>query len=458
MASLAEIEKSYYKAIEAARLNEATEVGTGELAPLYPRGSFERWVRKIDIYDLEKYQADFYLDEEILKAFGEYRHKVASELSKCFEYEGIQFKGQVRNIGSCYDGSKVGRMNEVDSLYVLEENNILVEESDRDGFYRVFLKNNSSKCEILPRTIRNRFADEYGKIISRLSLPCCLQHGGYNSSRYSGLRYNGPAATSQFLTNDNSLLTWDMTPTFSLPKSDVMYDKVREIIQPIIKMTKEKMMDIIDIHLIPDAAENIWRLSTAQMEADILRSLSSIAPVKQALSYSKVICASLKKWNAQNGRMGEQCGQDIVKELDRNSLCTNNEANEWLKRKMRYCHIWIPPKKRKLHSEDQKGYISINTAAVKHILLCVALEQPDAFSAEKNTELVIKLMKMVFNTLGNPSQFSSPHAFMPGSSIQHLSILPSQAARKTQLALDTKEQCRTLVSKAMTMVGQDNNP
>ena len=57
---------------------------------------------------------------------------------------------------------------------------------------------------------------------------------------------------------------------------------MRKIIQPIIKMTKDKMMDIMDINLIPDAVENLWRLSTAQMEADILRSLSSVAPLKQA--------------------------------------------------------------------------------------------------------------------------------------------------------------------------------
>ncbi len=239
-------------------------------------------MRKIDIYDLEKYQADFYLDEEIVKAFGEYRYTVASELWKCFEYDGTQFKGHVRNIGSCHDGSKVGRMNEVDSLYVLEEDNILVEESERDGFYRVFLKKDSTKCEIFPRSIRNQFANAYEKIISRLPLPLCLQHGGYNSPRYSGLRYNGPAATSQFLIKGKSLLTWDMTPTFSLPKCHGIYDEMRKIIQPVIKMTKDKMMDIMDINLIPDAVENLWRLSTAQMEADILRSLSSVAPLKQA--------------------------------------------------------------------------------------------------------------------------------------------------------------------------------
>ncbi len=455
MATLAEIERSYYRAIASTKLSEVTADDSKDFSPPYSRESFERWVRKIDIYDLERYQADFYLDEEIVKSFGEYRHTVASRLSKCFEYDGIQIKGHVRNIGSCHDGSKVGQMNEVDSLYVLDGDNIIVEESDRDGFYRVFLEKDSIKHEIPPRYIRNQFADAYEQLVSSLPLPFCLEHGGCNFPRYSGLRYNGPAATSQFLTNDESLLTWDMTPVVSLPRCHRIYSEVREIIQPIIKMTKDKMIDIFDIHLIPDAIENLWRLSTAQMEADILRSLSSVAPLKQALSYCKVICSRLKKWNASNSKMEEKRNPDILRELDEycKLLDTNIETIERFNQTMRYYHIWMLPEKRKLHNEDEKGYISINTAAVKHILLCVALKQPEAFAAETNMECVIELIKLVFSTLQDPSQFSSPHAFLPGASIQHLSVLASQAARKTELALGTKEQCKTIVSKAITMVG-----
>ncbi len=463
MARLAEIETSYYTATKAAKLSEREDSDVRFLPKsLYVKETFEQWTRTIDIYDLEKFQADFSLDEEIVDAFGKYRHKVASELSKSFQYDKTKFKSQVRNIGSCHDGSKVGRMNEVDSLFILEGDNIIVEESDRDGFYRIFLKQGREKCEILPQTIRKQFADAYEKVISRLPLPDCLRHGGYISPRYSGLRYNRPAATSQFLTKENYLLTWDMTPTFCLPGDHTKDDEVNKIIKPIIKVIKEKMLDIY-IHLIPDAGENLWRLSTAQLEADILRILPSVTPIKQALSYCKVLCSKLKKWNAQNGTrlslQDEQCDLDVVKELYEccKELDPNSKTIEGLNQKMRYCHVWIPPEKQNQLNEDEKGFISINTAAVKHILLSFALEQQEAFSAEKCTELVIKLMKMVFDTLGNISQFSSPHAFLRGASIQHFSVLASQAARNTDLALNTKEQCRTLVSNAMTMVGEGNN-
>ncbi len=150
---LAEIETFYYSATKAAKLNER-KYSDVKCLPLYIKKKFERWARTIDIYDLEKFQADFSLDEEIVNTFGEYRHRVASELSKSFQYDKTKFKSQVRNIGSCHDGSKVGLMNEVDSLFVLEGYNIIVEERDRDGFYRVFLIWGRGKCEILPQSIR----------------------------------------------------------------------------------------------------------------------------------------------------------------------------------------------------------------------------------------------------------------------------------------------------------------
>ncbi len=413
----------------------------------------------MDIYDLEKHKANFWPDEEIVKAFGQYRRDVAAELGKCFKYDGIQLRGQLRNIGSCHDGSKVGRMNEADSLYVMDEENILIEETQTQGLYRIFWTNDlATNCEITPQCIRNQFADVCCKLVSVLPLPDCLRHGGYNSPDYSGLRYNGPAATAQFLTEGHSLLTWDMTPTFCLPSDHPIHGELRKLIQPIIQKNKDKMVDTIDIHLIPDPAENLWRLSTAQMEADILRILSPVAPLKQALSYCKVLSANLKKWTAAHGRLHtlewDDSNLDIVKELDEYSKGSSQmkEANERLSQALRHAHIWIPPEKREMYNEDQKAYVSINTAAVKHILLAAALEQPEAFSPQENTEIVIELMKRVFHSLGNPTRFSSPHTFLPGSNIPHLSVLASQAPNKALMALNVKEQCRFLMERAMTVV------
>ena len=459
MATLEEIEKSYYKAIQATTLSEANDYAT-DVTPLYPKDAFRQWARKVDIYDLEKHKADFSLDEEIVKAFGQYRRDVATQFGKYFEFDDIQLKGQIRNIGSCHDGSKVGRMNEADSLYILDTDNILVEETHSHGIYRIFWTSDSAtKCEILPRSIRHQFADAFCNVVSGLTLPECLRHGGYKSPDYGGLRYNGPAATAQFLTENNSLLTWDMTPTFCLPHDHHIHDEVRKLMQPIIQQNKDKMVDTIDLHLVPDTALNLWRLSTAQMEADILRIMSSVAPFKQALSYCKVLSAKLKKWTTAHGRhqtLGEHSKVNIVKELDEylKDSFQRKEVGERLNLALRYAHVWIPPEKRGMYNEDQKAYVSINTAAVKHILLSAALEQPEAFSPKENTELVIDLMKKVFHSLGDPTRFSSPHAFLSGCNISHVSVLASQAAKKVPMALNAKEQCGVLLEKAMTTVSE----
>ncbi len=457
MTTLAEIEASYYKAIQAAKLSEADEV-LKHVHP-YSKEKFEHWVRKVNIYDLGKHKADFYLDETIVTNFEDYRSKVTAKLAKCVEYDRIKLKGQTKNIGSCHDGSKIGKMNEVDNLYVLNEDNIIVE--DTDGIFRIIWKEDSANCEILPEHIRDQFTITYADIISKLPLPDCLKHAGYRSPGYSGMRYNGPAVTSQFLAKvedkDQRLLTWDMTPAVCLGKEHGKYVKIREIMKPILKVNPDKMFGAFSIHLIPDPNENLWRMSTAQLEADLLRELiPSVAPMKTAISYSKALASQLKQWNFRNLSYTSldciDCDVDIVKELDSYLESPEKDFGERLNQVLRYAHIWIPPEKRKLYHEDEKAYVSINTAAIKHIILAAALEQPEAFSAKGNADLVFQLVKVVFDTIGNPSEFSVPHAFLKGVRIPHLSILSSQATDKVALAFTIKEQCRMLASGAMTKV------
>ncbi len=121
---------------------------------------------------------------------------------------------------------------------------------------------------------------------------------------------------------------------------------------------------------------------------------------------------------------------------------------------MRYGHIWIPPGKRTLYNEDEKSYISINTAAVKHIILTAALANPAAFTASGDMDLVVELMQQVFRTLGNVSQYSVPHALLGGCNIPLFSVLGQAAEQKMAMALCIKEQCETLLSTAMTKVGK----
>ena len=466
MTSLEEIEKVYYKAIEEAKLDEP-EVGyPGH--PGYSTEEFSRWARKVDIFALGEGAADFALEkhEEIVKEFGEYRRNLTGRLSKLFVCDGVSLPGQLRDIGSCWDGSKVGSVNEMDSLYVIQGDQFLIQEQRRKrGCFHVFLKVDSTLHEIEPRTIRDTFTETYSQLVSELKLPDCLEHGGYKASkrqfenpksRYSGVRYNGPAATSQFLAKDNSLMTWDMTPAVVLPLDVQTQDALRQSMQAIIADNPDKMFPPSDVHLIPDVVDNVWRRSTAQMEADVLRVLSKEGPMKKALSFCKVLSSRLKRWGDKI-ESDDTATVNILKEMLQNLAMhlTQKKTSEELEafgRKMRFGHIFIPSDKKEEYYEDKKSNISINNAAVKHILFKAAMKRKGAFGSKENMDLVRELIKDVFETVGSEEVYSSEHAFLPGVRISHFSVSPTVAHKKQAMARDVCRQCRTLVQEAMTEV------
>ncbi len=484
MANIDEIEQLYYKAMKDARLDQPAAGNPGP--PGYSTEDFLRWARKVDIYTLGEGAADFALQQhdEIVQTFGKYRHTVSDKLSKIFTYEGVPLPGQLQDIGSCWHGSKVGTVNEMDSLYVIRGDHFTVKRGDKRGVYRVYLEIDGSLCDVEPRRVRRQFADKYSQLISELETPSCLEHGGYNTRAsftfhggschvvapdsgsseemhcilhgYSGVRYNGPAVTSQFISRNNTLLTWDMTPVIVLPDIDGIYGIARERMESVIEENPDKMFPPGGIHLIPDAVDNLWRLSTAQMEADTLRVLSSVAPMKQALSFCKVLSSRLKRW-CKTLADGAISAVEIVEELDRyltmRLMCDKMEAVEHLNKKMRYAHIWLPSHTREWYHEDDKNSISINNAAVKHIIMRTACKLKGAFAPKENMELVKELIQTVFETLGNDAVYSSEHALLEGIRISHFSVSPSMASQKLEMARDVCCQCRTLHQEAMTGVG-----
>ena len=448
--------------MQDARLSESTEGNPGFSG--YSTEDFVRWARKVDIYTLGDGAADFALEEheEIIKSFGNFRHSVSNKLSKAFTYENTLLPGQLKDIGSCWDGSKVGSVNEMDSLYIIEGVNITIRPSHKHGIYHVYLGKGPILCEIEPRKLRDVFADKYSELVSQVELPSCLKHGGYNSqgsglpnNGYSGVRFNGPAATSQFLTKNKTLLTWDMTPVVVLTDAEEIQEGVWQSMQPIITDNPDKMFSPSDVHLIPDAIDNIWRISTAQMEAELLRVLSREAPMKTALSFCKVLSSLLKKWS-QLYKVDLISGVNVVKELDEYlgilGMSGKTQVMDILNRKMRFAHIWIPSTMRDKYHEDSKSSISINNAAVKHILMKAAYKLKGAFAPKANTELVTKLIRIVFETLGNDDVYSSEHALLEGIRISHFSVSPSMASEKQAMARDVCRQCRTLLRETMTEV------
>ncbi len=477
MTSPEKIKELYYKAVQNAKLAEAREIESPCVR--YSVDEFSQFARKIDIYTLTEGAADFSTEEhkEIVKTFGKFRTNVAWKLSEDFRFDNVPLRGNLHDIVSCKDGSKVGSVNEMDSLWVMESTEFTVKPNEKHGLYHVFLGKGSKKCEIKPRKIRNCLADKCSEIISKSNLPSCLEHGGYNppneshqaacnedslleDAGYRGVRYNGPAVTSQFLVKDkNTLLTWDVTPVIVLrDDADIRTRLMNSLLmQAVIDKNPEKMFSPPHIHLFPDATEDLWRLSTAHMEADILYGLPSTAPFKEAFSSGKVLAIFVKEWRDRK-RLNLQSGPavDIVEELLQHQTIVDHvqkmEATQIVNDKMRYAHIWIPADMRAQFHEDKKSDISINSAAIKHIQLKAACDMKGAFAPERNPELVKKLIEHTFEVLGNDQSYSSDHAFLEGMKISHFSVAPIMASQKVALARSFSHLCRILRQEAMTEV------
>ncbi len=343
MTTLTEVEDLYYAALRNARcldwgIRQEDQESSSSVG--YPIEKFQQWARRVDIYKLDKAAADFSRHEDIVKHFGVYRREVGSQLARSFMYKSLQrihLSGELKDIGSCWDGSKVAHLNEIDSLYVMRNQQSIVRPAGKPGCYRVYLTEDSPKHEVTPRVIRDQFADLLCHLISRQKLPPCLRHGGYNSSRYShhlgdrcvtegpgilsphplregrdssrdvhagysGVRYNGPAVTSQFIAQDDSLLTWDVTPVFSFPDAEgaEISQALRDNLKPIRDANPNKLFPYREIHLVPDVVDDLWRVTSAKPEADTLRDLSQEAPLKKALSITKALSSELTHWNDDN--------------------------------------------------------------------------------------------------------------------------------------------------------------
>ncbi len=451
----------YYKTLGLAKISTLTEQESS--TKQYSQKGFEEWVKSVDIYNLDDQAINFPAAGTLVPGFRKFRENVGRLLSQKFKYKAVDLPGELKDIGSCVDGSKVGKMNEVDNLYVMDDRHFIIKPTEEAGIYKVAIQvGTNDVCEVKPRQLREQLADHYDQLVSQMKLPDCLNHGGYNSlkwpgerSAYSGLRYNGPASTSQFLTDGKSLLTWDVTPCIEFADSKIETE-VRNTIRPIEIQNPKKQFPSISVHLIPYPLEDLWVVSTAHFEAKLLSYLSDEAPVKKALMLCKILCSLMKRRNQMHNEhttstsQGFAGAEQLIRHLE------SNKQNKDLEKNMRFAHIWLSSDSRAQYKEDQKSNISVNTAAVKHIIIGAALKMPEkeeAFGPKPNIDLVLKLTRVVFETLGNDQNLASDHAFLSGTKISHFSLLPNNASNKVNLARSVCEQCRILLSGAMTEVG-----
>ncbi len=421
----------------------------------------------MDVYDLHTKAANFASDDEIVGGFGDYSITVIERVAKKFQFGGEHLQGRLQYIGSCWDGSKIGRVNEIDSLYVMSDKHIVAKKTEKDGLYRLYLRRGSCRFELVPLEINRKFADMLDSVQRSVKLPAFLRHGGYASPRYSGVRYCGPAVTSQFtMAADGNLLTWDVTLAFPMDKR--IRQQVRNMIQPIYAENTNKLFPHWELHLVPDLVENLWQVSTAWMEAEILRLLPSEAAAKRALSGCKALAHMLHQWNKNHhpdsspDAVANVHTTDLMQKLTEYRREKDSKKKCYLRKylnvQMRCAHIWIPAGHRKTYGEVEKDAVSINTAALKHIILKQGLHTPGAFSPDNTGDLTTNLIQNAYSVLGdatNPDSACSPHALLEKAfrtTIGQFSALPTCEGDRAKLISTIQWQCQQLCQNALLEV------
>ncbi len=467
--------EDYCKAIEEVKLSSKPSPSETRF---YEEERFHDFVNKhIDIWDLRKHMADFSQGASVAQALHTIRGCLHSGISQRMGYGG-----HLLQIGSFYDGSKTGRLNEMDCLYVVSESDVVVQQANiGNGHYRVYIKG----TEIKPREINQKLIAAMKETLSVMTLPDGWTHGGYHSKEFSGVRCNGPAVTAIFCTKDENHISLDVSIAFPLidrfqktkdfPKQ--LTDHCRSLTETVTYIQSEVLRTAIvpaDLHLIGNLVCDTWQPTTALSEAEILRVLDTESSVKGSVDMCKAISSKQQKWYENNNRRSERLTDDEIGVLPAKGRRLSAEANRCLSltnlnlymkadpnRKthlrdklntdMAFQHIWLSATDRKAYKEVLKADASINTAAIKHIVLRTALQMKGAFSGHNKTYRDC-LVRTVFEELSDPESVYTPHAFLQGVELAKFSLSVRLSQVKDDVVRDLQEQCRLILDDGLTKV------
>ncbi len=428
-------------------------------------GSVVDWTYSINITSLDNSRIDFARDFDIVECFREYRQKIQKNLQEHLlqqfpSYLGGQ--GSLAFIGSCWDGSKIGRMNEMDCLFVMDIPGLTINKQPHNSEYQVLIRGK----ELKPRNFNVLFANCLEKTVLEIRLLSRIQHSGYATPHFSGLRFNGPASTALYLykpdSDDEFPISLDVTPAFPLATESAERLQLIQRIDSIIQENKRTQTIINGPHVVPDILNDTWKLSTAQVEAEILKEMVQVCPSRVALARCKALFHHLEKLNTELlvfNALAKERQPTIVADL-RQYLATTDPARRQklrgdINNRMRYEHIQIPPEQRSEFHETSKTGLSINTAAVKHIILAYALDVKGAFSEEQDS-VSRDMMHTVLVRLSDKRYSVIRHAFLD-TTISKYSVLPCMADSKQQMLATIRKECYLLSRKAVTKASESMN-
>ena len=413
-------------------------------------------------------RADFSNGNGTLKDVQLIRKNLLRRLRKYFPY-GSRFT----EIGSYYDGTKIGKLNEADCHFLMDVDNLEVREGSSRGRFKV----SKNGKELTVEEMHTRFVQAASQAVSEIELPQGWKHDGYGGSGFSAVRCTGPAVTAMFRTRDDLPITLDISLAIPLT-TDIQesQDFPDELIEKCEKLSdtvayiQSKVPQIALSHdlvpyLIADPVGDAWTPTAAWAEAEILRTLPYDCSVKEAVQDCKAIASRHQKWlseilaSKEMPRKKTKEGEMLNKLLDRYSSTENPEEKSQIKTFLNTCmpylHIFLTSRERKQYNEMSKSPIAINTAAIKHIILKKAMTMKDAFSVN-NESSKEKLVRAVFKELADTNSFYTQHAIFDDMEISKFSTSVPVTDIKKDLAFEVQMQCQRIlvhiVSKARKLI------
>ncbi len=294
----------YWKPIKEAKLPRTPTRPTATESHFYHETNFLQFVQSdIDIRDMDQHLADFSQGRDIGPPLAEIRESLETGIRQ----SDFPCDGRLAQIGSFYDGSKTGRLNEMDYLYVVSEPSLKIRPVDSDpNQFRIWVKGK----EVKPRELNESLITAMQRILSGQALPGNWRHGGYASPEFSGVRCNGPAITAMFCNENESHISLDVSVAFQLtskmqqnadflPELRYVCRSLTDSVQNIQgELTRTQMS--ANLHLIGNLVDDTWQPTTALAEAEILHALSPDCCLKRALEICKAIASKLQAWYENN--------------------------------------------------------------------------------------------------------------------------------------------------------------
>ncbi len=452
----------------------------------YDEEGFQEFVKSdMDLRDTSQHMADFTQGGDVAQAL----HAIRSCLQLGLQ-QRLTCSGSLLQIGSFYDGSKTGRLNEMDCLYVISESDVVVQQvSSAKGGVRVYVKG----TEIKPREINEKLIAAMKETLYEMTLPDGWTHGGYCCPDFSGVRCNGPSITAMFCNKDEKHISMNVSIAFPLTSQlqqrtdfpsnlrdscQVLADNINRI-QREVKGTQISA----DLCLIGNVVDNNWELTTALAEAEILRGLAHECPVKRTLEICKVIASKIQKWYEEHNTHAERSAKEyddgmpvnrirLFAEHSREAIladlhgcsertCIKAESRKRLNAAMTCQHIYLSASDRDTLGEVLKSDASINNAAIKHIIMKTALQLKGAFS-ETNKHVEQQLVRSVFEDLSATDSFYTQHALIRDCMINKFSFSMHLSHLKESIASDFSHLCEVVLDNAFAKVNIgwnfNNNP